>query len=54
MDGWMNSIKMDLRKVGREVCRRMGLDKDCVQWQALVLALLNIWILLLEYKKIWD
>jgi hypothetical protein len=36
------NIKMDLREIGSEDERWMELTQDCVQWQALVLAVLNL------------
>jgi hypothetical protein len=40
--------KMDLREIGCEDGRWMELAQDCVQWQALVLAVLNLLVLLPE------
>ena len=39
---------MDLREIGCEVGRWMELAQDRVQWQALVLAVLNLPVLLPE------
>jgi hypothetical protein len=41
-----DNISIDLREVGCEDGRWMELAQDCVQWRALVLAVLNLWILL--------
>jgi hypothetical protein len=38
--------KMDLREIGCEDGRWMELDQDRVQWQALVLAVLNLGVLI--------
>jgi hypothetical protein len=40
--------KMDLREVGCEDVRWMELAQDRVKWQALVLAMLNLGVLLTE------
>jgi hypothetical protein len=40
------NIKMDLRETGCENGRWMELAQDRVQWQALVLAVLNLLVLL--------
>jgi len=43
---------MDLREIGCEDGRWMELAQDCVQWQALVLAVLSLLVLLPECKLI--
>jgi hypothetical protein len=40
--------KMDLREIGHEDGRWMKLALDCVQWEALVWALLSFWVLVPE------
>jgi hypothetical protein len=42
------SIKMNLVEVGCEDGRWMELAQDCVQWRALLLAVLNLQVLLPE------
>jgi hypothetical protein len=39
---------MDLREIGCEDVMSMELTQDLVQWQALALAVLNLWVLLPE------
>jgi hypothetical protein len=39
---------MDLNKIGCEDGRWMELAQVCVQWRALALAVLNLWVLLPE------
>jgi hypothetical protein len=43
-----DNIKMDLKQTGCEDGREMELAQDCVQWQAIVLAMLNVLFLLLQ------
>jgi hypothetical protein len=43
---WEDNIKMDLSEICGEDGRWMELAKDRVQWQALVLAVLNLGVLL--------
>jgi hypothetical protein len=39
---WDDNIKMVLKKVGCEDEKCMELAEDCVQWQAVVIAVLNL------------
>jgi hypothetical protein len=43
---WEDNIKLDLMEVECEAQVRMEVAQDCVQWQALVLAVLNLHVLL--------
>jgi DNA polymerase III delta prime subunit len=43
---WEEKIKMKIRELGSENRRWMELAQDRVQWQALVLAVLNLRVLL--------
>jgi hypothetical protein len=43
---WEENITTDLREIGCEDGRWMELAQDRVQWQALVLAVLNLGVLL--------
>jgi hypothetical protein len=40
--GWEGNNKIDLRETGYEDGRWMELAQNCVQWQALILAVLNL------------
>jgi hypothetical protein len=44
--GWEDNIKMEVKEMGCEVERWMELAQDHVQWQPLVLVVLNLHILL--------
>jgi hypothetical protein len=41
-NGHMKDLKTDLREISNDVRRSVELAQDRVQWQAVVLALLNI------------
>jgi hypothetical protein len=41
---WEDNIKMDLRKVGCAGMDCIKLAQDRVRWQALVNAVMNIWV----------
>jgi hypothetical protein len=41
---------MDLMEIGCEDGRWMELAQDCLQWSALVLKVLNLWVLLPHYS----
>jgi hypothetical protein len=43
--GWSEHYKMDLREIRCQERRWMELAQDCVQWRALILALLNLQML---------
>jgi hypothetical protein len=47
---WENNIKMYLREIGYDDGRWMKLAQDHVQWQALVLVVLYLQVLLLRFN----
>jgi len=42
---WEDNIKMDLQEVGCEVMNWIELAEDRDRWQALVNAVMNLWVL---------
>jgi hypothetical protein len=48
----MYNIKMIIREICYEDEKWVELGQDCVQWQALVLVVLNLWVLLPESKLV--
>jgi hypothetical protein len=42
---WKGNIKLSVRKIVYEDGKWLGLAQDCVWWQALMLVVLNFWLL---------